>query len=62
MIEYTDNSKMPWGSHKGTRMGDVPRPYLKYICKKFKWGVMRPMGEESAAVCDYIFKNGIHKS
>ena len=62
MIEYTDDSLMPWGKHKGKRMGDLTREYFKYIHNKFNWGWARPRGEESAAVCRYIYEKGYHKS
>ena len=61
MKEYTDDSLMPWGKHKGKKMVDVPRWYLKFIFKEM-WGSTKPMGEESNAVQRYILDNGIHKS
>lgn len=30
----TDNSPMPWGKHKGTKMIDVPADYLLYLHEK----------------------------
>jgi len=62
MLEYNDESIMPWGIHKGKKLKDIPRSYWIYIVKKFKWGTMKPMGLESKAVCDYIFQNGLHVS
>jgi len=26
-----DDSPMPWGKHKGIRLGDVPQDYLKWF-------------------------------
>ena len=30
MARLTDESKMPYGKHKGTKMADVPADYLMY--------------------------------
>lgn len=29
--EYTDESKMPFGAHKGTKLANVPAGYLMYL-------------------------------
>ena len=62
MIEYTDDSLMPWGEHKGKRMGDIKPAYFKFIYGKFKWGTMKPMGAEGEAIRNYITDKGFHKS
>lgn len=53
---------MPYGKHRNKRMGDVKPSYFKFIFDKFKWGTMKPMGEESKAVCRYLMDRGYHKS
>ena len=60
MIEYNDESIMPWGMHKGKKLKDVPRSYWPIIVDKFKWGTMKPMGRESVALRDYVFRNNLH--
>jgi len=45
---------MPWGKHRGKMLKEIPDSYFQYIYKKFNWGTMKPMGEESKAVRDYI--------
>ena len=62
MIEYTDDSKMPWGKHRNVRMGDISPGYFKYIYNKFKWGTMKPMGAEGEAVRKYLTDKGYHNS
>ncbi len=52
MITYTDESIMPWGANKGKHLSEIPDWYFKYIYKKFNWGTMLPMGEESIALRD----------
>jgi len=32
--QLNDDSPMPWGKHKGTRLGDVPLDYLKWALKQ----------------------------
>lgn len=61
-IEYTDNSLMPWGKHRNKKMGDIKPSYFKFIYDKFKWGTMKPMGEESLAVRRYITDKRYHLS
>jgi len=61
MITYTEESEMPWGKFKGKKLKDIPPWYFRYIVDKFKWGVMKPMGEESQALSLYIFRNNLHK-
>ncbi len=34
IAEMTDNSLMPFGQHKGKRMGDISAVYLLYIYEK----------------------------
>lgn len=31
---YTDDTLMPWGPHKGTRLADVPPEHLDYLLKQ----------------------------
>ena len=31
---YTDETPMPWGTHKGTPMGKVPPDYLLWLFKQ----------------------------
>jgi len=65
MIEYTDDSEMPWGKFKGKKLKDIAEKYpwyFPFIVKKFAWGTMRPMGEESKALRLYIFRNNLDKS
>jgi len=57
----THDDEMPFGKHKGTKMKDVPRAYLRYIFKKFGWGTMKPMGADGTAVHDYIWSNKINQ-
>ncbi|KKL13977.1 hypothetical protein LCGC14_2520370 [marine sediment metagenome] len=56
MLHYTDESIMPWGANKGKHLLEIPDWYFKYIYKKFNWGTMLPMGEESLALRDYIIE------
>lgn len=35
MEKLTDNSLMPFGAHKGTKLANVPAEYLLYIDKNF---------------------------
>ncbi len=30
-LEFTDESKMPFGTHKGKKLLDVPDDYLKWV-------------------------------
>jgi uncharacterized protein (DUF3820 family) len=53
---------MPWGKFKGRKLKDIPKWYFPFIVKKFHWGTMKPMGEESKALARYIFQNDLHKS
>ena len=61
MKEYTDDSLMPWGRHRDKKLKDVPISYLKFIHDKFKWGIVKPMGEEGEAIRDYIYKNKLYE-
>jgi len=36
MNQLTDESPMPWGIHKGTRMANVPASYLIYVYENEK--------------------------
>lgn len=62
LLEYTDDSKMPFGKYRDTKLKDVPKWYFKFIYDKFKWGTMKPMSEESLAVRRYITDKRYHLS
>lgn len=48
---YTDDSLMPFGKHKGKRLGDVPADYLLFMWDK---GVHEERGR---SLHEYIKKN-----
>lgn len=59
MIKYTPRYRMPWGKYRGKKLSEIPNWYFQYIYKKFKWGTMKPMGEENIALRNYICDNNI---
>jgi uncharacterized protein (DUF3820 family) len=48
MQKLTDESKMPYGKYKGTKMANVPASYLLYI---------KEQGYASHDVAEYILEN-----
>lgn len=44
MATLTDNSEMPWGKYKGTKMANVPASYLKWLWDNNKVSIQRTNG------------------
>lgn len=44
MTTLTDNSIMPFGIHKGTKLIDVPASYLLFLTTQSKWDTSSPLG------------------
>lgn len=58
-MKLTDESKMPFGKHKGKSMEDVPASYLMWLRDQFddqtKSGI--PLKAQQQAIRDYIADN-----
>ena len=54
-MQLTDESPMPFGKHKNTKMANVPANYLIWLYDQLTG--MEPFGEASQAVRDYTVEN-----
>lgn len=50
-LEYTDDMPMPYGEHKGVRLGDVPVAYMLWLFRQ-PWIV----GPEHINIYTYLLK------
>ncbi len=44
IITFTDNSIMPFGLHKGSKLIDVPTSYLIFLSEQKGWDKTTPLG------------------
>lgn len=52
MTKFDDNTPMPWGVHKDTKMGDVPDNYLLWL-----WTDKQSFKPNNRALFAYIETN-----